>query len=191
MKYNTFLKLTKISILFLSIISVLDVKVTQSNDSFEENIFRFKLVEDNNVLMSYIGEDKILKGNINGKLSNSVLNFKKAKISCDFLGRSYTGRGFSCGFAEVEDLGGYCYISLPSNTDSLLTKWECATTAGFNGDAICKGKLSVVNGSGKFAGIIGFGEIEMPLSKAILENKIEEPLKLKVKIKYPLDIKKN
>ena len=191
MKYYIFLKLTKISILFLSIISVLGAKIAQSNDSFKENIFKFKLVEDNNVLMSYIGEDKILKGNINGKLSNSVLNFKKAKISCDFLGRSYTGRGFSCGFAEVEDLGGYCYISLPSNTDSLLTKWECATTAGFNGDAICKGKLSVVNGSGKFAGIIGFGEIEMPLSKAILENKIEDPLKLKVKIKYPLDIKKN
>ena len=64
MKYYTFLKLTKISILFLSIISVLGVKVAQSNDSFEENIFKFKLVEDNNVLMSYIGEDKILKQSI-------------------------------------------------------------------------------------------------------------------------------
>ena len=48
-----------------------------------------------------------------------------------------------------------------------------------------------MNGNGKFAGIIGFGEIEMPLAKAILEKKIDTLLKLKVQIKYPLDIKKN
>ena len=49
----------------------------------------------------------------------------------------------------------------------------------------------VLNGNGKFAGIIGFGEIEMPLAKAILEKKLDTLLKLKVQIKYPLDIKKN
>ena len=37
-----------------------------------------------------------------------------------------------------------------------MTKWNCSTTAGFSGDAICKGKLSVVNGNGKFAGVIRF-----------------------------------
>ena len=31
---------------------------------FKKYIFKFGLKENNNVLMSYIGEDKILKGNI-------------------------------------------------------------------------------------------------------------------------------
>ena len=52
--------------------------------------------------MSYIGEDKILKGNITGELSNSVIKFNNSNISCDFLGRSYTGRGFSCGFQKLK-----------------------------------------------------------------------------------------
>ena len=186
---DTILKLRNISILIIIFVNFF--KIAESNNSFQENIFKFGLMKENNVLMSYIGEDIILKGKIIGKLSNSVLNFQKANISCDFLGRSYTGRGFSCGFSEVEDLSGYCYISLPNNIDTLLTKWECTTTAGINGDAVCKGKASVVNGNGKFAGVIGFGQIEMPLAKAILENKTENPLKLKVKIKYPLDIKKD
>ena len=103
---DTILKLRNI-IIFI-IIFVNFFKIAESNNSFQENIFKFGLMKEKNVLMSYIGEDIILKGKIIGKLSNSVLNFQKANISCDFLGRSYTGRGFSCGFSEVEDLSGYC-----------------------------------------------------------------------------------
>ncbi len=191
MKYILLSQSRKISILTYVILSFVFFKNVLSNDNFQENILKFQLKENNNILMSYIGEDKILKGNITGESSNSVIKFVNSNISCDFLGRSYTGRGFSCGFSEVEDLNGYCFISLPNNNDTLLTKWSCATTAGSNGDAVCKGKVSVLNGNGKFAGIIGFGEIEMPLAKAILENKRDTLLKLKVKLKYPLDIKKN
>ena len=191
MKHSLYLELRKVSILTYIILSFFVLKNALSNDNFQKNIFKFQLKENNNILMSYIGEDKILKGKLTGELSNSVIKFENSNISCDFLGRSYTGRGFSCGFSEVEDLNGYCFISLPNNNDTLLTKWSCTTTAGPNGDAVCKGKVSVLNGNGKFAGIIGFGEIEMPLAKAILEKKIDTLLKLKVQIKYPLDIKKN
>ena len=185
------LKFKLFIIITLILILVNTIRIAQSNDVFKENILKFSLVDNSSILMSYIGQDKILKGKIVGSLFNSAENFNGAKISCDFLGRSYTGRGFSCGFSEVEDLSGYCFISLPNNTDTLLTKWDCTTTAGFNGDAVCKGKANVVNGNGKFAGVIGFGEIQMPLAKAILDKKIEDPLNLKVKIKYPLNIKKN
>lgn len=191
MKYNLLSQSRKTSIFTHWILFFIIFKSVLGNDDFQENIFKFQLVESNNILMSYIGEDKILKGNLTGELSNSVIKFEGSNITCDFLGRSYTGRGFSCGFSEVEDLNGYCFISLPNNIDTLLTKWDCTTTAGSNGDAVCKGKVSVLNGNGKFAGIVGFGEIEMPLAKAILEKKIDALLKLKVKIKYPLDIKNN
>ena len=161
------------------------------SDDFEENILKFNLDNENNILMSNIGDDKILKGSLKGSLASSYGSFLAANISCDLLGRSYKGRGFSCGFSEVEDLNGYCYVNLPNKIDTFLTKWDCITTAGFDGDAVCIGKVSIVNGNGKFAGIIGFGEIEMPLAKSLTENNKKHPLKLKVKIKYPLDIKKN
>ncbi len=174
-----------------SIFFILVIHSVVANEGFQENILKFNLDKEHNILLSYIGEDKILKGNLKGSLLSPVISFEKSNISCDLLGRSYKGRGFSCGFSEVEDLSGYCYLALPNNVDTFLTKWNCATTAGFDGDAICKGKVSIVSGNGKFAGIIGFGEIEMPLAKSLIEYEKNHALKLKIKIKYPLNIKKN
>ena len=82
-------------------------------------------------------------------------------------------------------------LSKLNSKDVLITSWSCNTTAGLSGDATCKGKVSVVEGFGKFAGVLGFGEIEMPLAKSFVDNKISHTLRLNFKIKYPLNIKKN
>ena len=102
MKHSLYLELRKVSILTYIILSFFVLKNEINNDNFQKNIFKFQLKENNNILISYIGEDKILKGNITGELSNSVIKFENSNISCDFLGRSYTGRGFSCGFSELK-----------------------------------------------------------------------------------------
>ena len=90
------------------------------SDDFEENILKFNLDNENNILMSNIGDDKILKGSLKGSLASSYGSFLAANISCDLLGRSYKGRGFSCGFSEVEDLNGYCYVNLPNKIDTFI-----------------------------------------------------------------------
>ena len=67
----------------------------------------------------------------------------------------------------------------------LMIYLECNTTAGFNGDAICKGKSKVLQGYNEFAGIVGFGLVEMPLAKVLLKNNISYPMKINLKLKYP------
>ena len=147
---------------------------------------------DNNISIKSVAQDEIIKGTLYGKVENTSYDaFIQTTLECDLLGRSYKGRGFSCGFAVVEDLNGFCYFNKSNSQDILITSWECSTTAGLDGDASCKGKLSVVQGFGKFAGVLGFGEIEMPLAKTLTASKQSHPMKLKMKIKYPLDIKKD
>ena len=147
---------------------------------------------DNNITLKSVAQDEIIKGTLHGKIDNKdYKEFTETFLECDLLGRSYKGRGFSCGFAIVEDLNGLCYLNKSNTKDILITSWKCTTTAGFNGDAFCKGKLNIVQGFGKFAGVLGFGEIEMPLAKTLTANTLSYPMKLKMKIKYPLDIKKN
>ena len=113
-----------------------------------------------------------------------------SNLECEFIGRSYKGRGFSCGFAIIEDLQGFCYIK-KKEINTLILSWKCNTSAGLNGNASCIGKLNLMQGYGFFAGSEGFGTIYMPLAKSLLEEKISLPMKLKLKIKYPISLKKN
>ena len=48
-----------------------------------------------------------------------------------------------------------------------------------------------MQGYGSFAGVEGFGTINMPLAKAMLKEKFSQPMKLKLSIKYPILLKKN
>ena len=164
-----------------------------ASEDFEEYKLDVDIKSDTNISFRSIADNEIIKGNILGEIQNTSYDIlSNAFVECELLGRSYKGRGFSCGFAVVEDLKGFCFLRKLNNLDTLMTSWSCSTTAGFNGDASCIGKLSVVEGFGKFAGVLGFGEIEMPLAKTLLldENK-NHKLKLKLKIKYPLNVKKN
>ena len=149
-----------------------------------------KLGESNIINSKNVGEDEILSGTFYGKTESiEDKNFANANLECDFIGRSYQGRGFSCGFAVIEDLRGFCYIKNNNNEDIFIADWNCNTTAGINGNAYCAGKLNIIQGFGKFAGVSGFGEISMPIAKTI-NSKMSSPLNISLKIKYPMSLKK-
>ena len=149
-----------------------------------------KLNTSNIINTKSVGEDEILSGAFYGKTENiEDKNFANANLECDFIGRSYKGRGFSCGFAVIEDLKGFCYIKNNNNADILIFDWACNTTAGINGDAYCAGKLNIIQGFGLFAGVNGFGEINMPIAKTINSN-MSSPLNINLNIKYPMSLNK-
>ena len=149
-----------------------------------------KLDEGNIINTKSVGEDEILSGAFYGKTESlEDKNFANANLECDFIGRSYKGRGFSCGFAVIEDLKGFCYIKNNNEEDILIVDWNCNTTAGINGDAFCAGKLNIIQGFGLFAGVSGFGEINMPIAKTINSN-ISTPLNINLSIKYPMSLNK-
>ena len=149
-----------------------------------------KLSESNIINTKSVGEDEILSGAFYGQTESiEDKNFANANLECDFIGRSYKGRGFSCGFAVIEDLKGFCYIKNNNEEDILIVDWNCNTTAGINGDAYCAGKLNIIQGFGVFAGVNGFGEINMPIAKTINSN-ISTPLNINLSIKYPMSLNK-
>ena len=60
---------------------------------------------DNDISKKNVAEDEIIKGTLFGKIKDTAYKaFKETTLECDLLGRSYKGRGFSCGFVVVEDL---------------------------------------------------------------------------------------
>ena len=179
------LKIYIIVILICSISLIL-----KGDNDFSQVKLDIIINEENTINFKSIEEDEIIKGTLMGKItSNEDNNLHNAKLECDFLGRSYKGRGFSCGFAVVEDLQGYCYIKNVKNEGTLITSWSCNTSAAINGDPNCSGKLNLVQGFGVFAGVSGFGKINMPLAKSINSNS-SFPMSLNMKIKYPLTLNK-
>ena len=149
-----------------------------------------KLDKGNIINTKSIGEDEMLSGSFYGKTESlEDKNFADSNLECDFIGRSYKGRGFSCGFAVIEDLKGFCYIKNNNNEDILIVEWTCNTTAGINGDAYCAGKLNIIQGFGVFSGVSGFGEINMPIAKTINSN-MSSPLNINLNIKYPMSLNK-
>ena len=177
----------KINIILL--IFIFSVNLRSENDFLDIKL-NIKLNNNNTIKSKNIGEDEILQGTFYGKIESlEDKNFDSAKLECDFMGRSYKGRGFSCGFAVIEDLQGYCYVKNNNNKDILIANWNCNTTAGINGDAYCSGKLKIIQGFGKFAGVDGYGKINMPIVKTIT-SEISSPTKILLSIKYPLSLKK-
>jgi hypothetical protein len=150
-----------------------------------------KLDENNIIKIKSMGEDEIFSGIFYGKTENlEDENFNNTNLECDFIGRSYKGRGFSCGFATLEELQGYCYINKKNKKDILIISWNCNTAAGFNTEANCSGKLNLIQGFGDFAGVSGYGKIKMPLAKT-MNKEISLPMELIINIKYPESLKKS
>ena len=158
----------KFKIFFILTIIFLFPLLLRSDNDFANVKLNIKLDEDNIIKMKSMGEDEILSGAFYGKiLSSEDKNFANANLECDFIGRSYKGRGFSCGFAVIEDLKGFCYIKNNNSEDILMVEWNCNTTAGIN----------------------GFGEINMPIAKTI-NSDISSPLNINLNIKYPMSLNK-
>ena len=162
------------------------------NPDFIDYKLKIILDKDNKITMKSIAEDEIVSGTIYGKIEDlDNKYFSNSSLECDFIGRSYKGRGFSCGFAIVEDLQGFCYIKNLDGENTLITSWKCNTTSGIGGDAACVGKLNIVQGVGLFAGVSGFGSISMPLAKTFINNQLSTPMTVKLKVKHPLSLKDN
>ena len=186
-------KINQFYLLFL-ILNCLYLKILLSsdNENFKEYKLSVLLESKNEISLKDIVNEQIITGTIYGKISNSNhKDFDNSILQCDFVGRSYKGRGFSCGFAVVEDLQGICFINKEDKLNSIITSWQCNTTAGFNGDPFCSGKLNLEIGYGKFAGVTGFGKINMPLAKTLFETKLSTPMTINLKIKFPSFLKKN
>ena len=181
----------KIAII-VTILVYIQTSLIISEDEFLEHNLTITLDTNNSINKKSIATNEIVKGTIYGKIEVSNDNyFTNSNLECDFIGRSYKGRGFSCGFAIVEDLQGFCYLSSLDGENTLITSWNCNTTAGLTGDASCAGKLNIIQGVGLFAGVSGFGKISMPLAKSFIDNKLSNLMTMKLKIKYPLSLKKN
>ena len=179
-------------IMYLRTIIIFLILVFSSYLKGENEILKVKIdvkLSNNNIINTKsVGEDEIISGALYGKtVSVEDENFANANLECDFIGRSYQGRGFSCGFAVIEDLKGFCYIKNNNNKDIIIVDWICNTTAGINGDAYCSGKLNIIQGFGVFAGVDGFGEISMPIAKTINSN-ISSSLNINLNIKYPMSL---
>ena len=160
----------------------------KSNNDFANVKLNIKLDENNIINIKSMGEDEILTGAFYGKTESiEDKNFANANLECDFIGRSYKGRGFSCGFAVIEDLKGFCYIKNNNNEDILIVDWSCNTTGGLNGEAYCSGKLNIIQGFGTFAGVSGFGKINMPIAKSINAS-MSSPTSINLNIKYPMSL---
>ena len=180
----------KFRIFFILVIIFIFPLLLKGDNDFANVKLNIKLDEDNIIKIKSMGEDEILSGAFYGKTESiKYKNFANAKLECDFIGRSYKGRGFSCGFAVIEDLKGFCYIKNNNNEDILMVDWNCNTTAGINGDAYCAGKLNIIQGFGVFVGVNGFGEINMPIAKTINAN-MSSPLNVNLNIKYPMSLNK-
>ena len=178
-------------IMYLKTIIIFLILVFSSYLKGENEILKVKIdvkLSNNIINTKSVGEDEIISGALYGKTESlEDENFANANLECDFIGRSYQGRGFSCGFAVIEDLKGFCYIKNNNNKDIIIVDWICNTTAGINGDAYCSGKLNIIQGFGVFAGVDGFGEISMPIAKTINSN-ISSSLDINLNIKYPMSL---
>ena len=180
----------KFKIFFILTIIFLFPLLLKGDNDFAKVKLNIKLDENNIIKIKSMGEDEILSGAFYGKIgSTEDKNFANANLECDFIGRSYKGRGFSCGFAIIEDLKGFCYLKNNNSEDILMVEWNCNTTAGINGDAYCAGKLNVIQGFGVFAGVNGFGEINMPIAKTINSN-MSSFFNINLNIKYPMSLNK-
>ena len=111
------------------------------------------------IVENEIGEDTIALATIRGKiLTDGYL--KSGTVDCRLVGHAAPGRVFSCGFAQVESVEGYC-IFKNSSDEGLVAKLSCSTAANGIEGASCQGRLDFLSGSGIFAGVSGNAKLNM------------------------------
>ena len=111
------------------------------------------------IVENEIGEDTIAVATIRGKiLTDGYL--KSGTVDWRFVGHAAPGRVFSCGFAQVESVEGYC-IFKNSSEEGLVAKLSCSTAANGIEGASCQGRLDFLSGSGIFAGVSGNAKLNM------------------------------
>jgi len=111
------------------------------------------------IVQNDLGENTIAVATIRGRiLTDGYL--KSGTVDCRVVGYAAPGRIFSCGFAQVEYVDGYC-IFKNTEDEGLVAKLSCSTAANGIKGASCQGKLDFLSGSGTFAGISGTAKLNM------------------------------
>ena len=93
-------------------------------------------------------------------------------IDCKVTAYAAPGRGFSCGFAQMENVSGYCVIK-DKNNESIVAKLECSSGATVSTDVRCEGKLNFMSGTGKYSGVNGTARLHMEQIFTAGESSIE------------------
>ncbi|PPR15938.1 MAG: hypothetical protein CFH33_01080 [Alphaproteobacteria bacterium MarineAlpha9_Bin3] len=118
-----------------------------------------------------IGETIIATANFSAFISSEgYLN--KGILECKVTAYAAPGRGFSCGFAQMENVSGYCIIK-DKDEDSLVAKLECSSGATVSTDVRCEGRLDFMSGTGKYSGINGTARLHMEQIFTAGESSIE------------------
>ena len=125
------------------------------------------IVEENT-----IGEAKIALVSFTAFIEENLL-FKGSFIDCKLAAHAAPGRGgFSCGFAQMENVNGYCIVTDPKG-DSLVVKLECSSGATITQKVRCEGRLDFISGTGKYAGASGFARLNMDQIFTISNEEIQ------------------
>tara|TARA_B100000686_G_scaffold93040_1_gene99427 strand:+ start:13 stop:570 length:558 start_codon:yes stop_codon:yes gene_type:complete len=99
--------------------------------------------------------------------------FSGSFIDCKLAAHAAPGRGgFSCGFAQMENVNGYCIIT-DTKGDSLVSKLECSSGATMTQNVRCEGRLDFISGTGRFAGASGFARLNMDQIFTISNEQIQ------------------
>ena len=106
-----------------------------------------------------IGDTKIAMASFSALIVNDNL-LKDGFIDCKITAYAAPGRGFSCGFSQMENVSGYCVIKDKSG-DSLVAKLECSSGATASLDVRCEGRMDFMSGIGKYSGVSGTARVHM------------------------------
>ena len=125
------------------------------------------LIEENT-----IGDARIALVNFTA-LINEDNYFNGSFIDCKLTAYAAPGRGgFSCGFAQMENVSGYCVIT-DTKGDSLVSKLECSSGSTMTQNVRCEGRIDFITGTGKYAGVSGFAKLHMDQIFTISEEQIQ------------------
>ena len=142
---------------------------TNTTGLFANNINIPEDAEEISLVANYIDKPKVNEINI-GETIIATANFSafisseghlsEGTIDCKVTAYAAPGRGFSCGFAQMENVSGYCVLK-DKDQDSLVAKLECSSGATVSTDVRCEGRLDFMSGTGKYSGINGTARLHM------------------------------
>ena len=168
----------KLSKLFYTIFVfiLINTQIAFSNNSdipedAEEISLVAEYVDKPEVSEVVIGETIIAMSSFSAFIT-SVGNLNGGFIDCKVTAYAAPGRGFSCGFAQMENVSGYCVIK-DKNNESIVAKLECSSGATVSTDVRCEGRIDFMSGTGKYSGINGTARLHMEQIFTAGENTIE------------------
>ena len=156
-------------IFFISVVSA--EEIVTPDDAYSIDIagkyIKAPIVEENT-----IGDARIALVNFTALIKENNF-FSGSFIDCKLAAHAAPGRGgFSCGFAQMENVNGYCIIT-DTKGDSLVSKLECTSGSTMTQNVRCEGRLDFISGTGKYAGASGFAKLNMDQIFTISDEQIQ------------------